>query len=210
VPRNVGAAAEAMLRTRGHAREMKRVFDRSAVPMVMVDQRRRYADANRPARLVFRLSLAEMRTYTVDDLTPPEELSDMEANWARMRTSGCVARTRAVVVPDGGRFDIVYWGLGNALPGIHLGVFAPARWPEDELSTVDDGGVMDQPFAPLTPREEEVLQLAAEGLSGPNIGEQLFVSPGTVKTHFQHIYDKLGVRDRAGAVARGLRLGVIY
>jgi DNA-binding CsgD family transcriptional regulator len=189
---------------------MKRVFDRSAVPMVMVDERRRYADANRPARLAFRLSLAEMRMYTVDDLTPSEELPDMEADWERMHDSGCVTRTRAVVGPDGGRFDIVAWGLGNALPGLHLGVFAPALWPEDELSVMGDGGAMDQPFAPLTPREEEVLQLAADGLSGPNIGERLFVSRGTVKTHLQHIYDKLGVRDRAGAVARGLRLALIY
>jgi DNA-binding CsgD family transcriptional regulator len=177
--------------------------------MVMVDQRRRYADANLPARLVFRLSLAEMRTYTVDDLTPPEELPELEANWERLVDSGCVARTRAVVGPDGGRFDIVYWGLGNALPGLHLGVFAPAHWPEDELSIVDNGEVIHHQFAPLTPREAEVLQLAADGLSGPNIGERLFVSPGTVKTHFSNIYDKLGVGDRAAAVARGLRIGFI-
>jgi DNA-binding CsgD family transcriptional regulator len=209
VPRSVGAAAEAVLRTRGQARETKRVFDRSAVPMVMVDERRRYADANRPARLIFRLSLAEMRTYTVDDLTPPEELPDMEANWARMRDSRCVARTRAVVGPDGSRFDIVYWGLGNALPGLHLGIFAPAHWPEDELSIVDNGEVIHQPRAPLSPREEEVLQLAAEGLSGPSIAERLSLSPATVKTHFENIYDKLGVGDRAAAVASGLRIGFI-
>jgi DNA-binding CsgD family transcriptional regulator len=188
---------------------MKRVFDRSAVPMVMVDGRRRYDDANRAARLTFRLSLAEMRGYTVDDLTPPEELPNLEANWARLRDSGCVAGTTEIAAPDGSRFDIVYWGLSNALPGLHLGAFAPARWPEDELSILDHGQAVDPPPAPLTPREEEVLQLAAEGLSGPNIGERLFVSRGTVKTHFQNIYDKLGVRDRAGAVARGLRLGLI-
>src|SRR5882762_9096021 len=93
VPRSVGAAAEAVLRTRGQTREMKRVFDRSIVPMVMVDGQRRYDDANRPARLTFRLSLAEMRGYTVDDLTPPEELSNLEANWARLLDSGCVAGT---------------------------------------------------------------------------------------------------------------------
>jgi PAS domain S-box-containing protein len=63
---------------------------------------------------------------------------------------------------------------------------------------------------PLTDREVEVLQLAAEGLSGPEIAERLFVSPGTVKTHFEHIYDKLGVGDRAGAVAYALRIGLIH
>jgi PAS domain S-box-containing protein len=62
---------------------------------------------------------------------------------------------------------------------------------------------------PLTDREIEVLRLAAEGDSGPQIGAQLFVSPATVKTHFEHIYEKLGVSDRASAVAQSLRLGLI-
>jgi DNA-binding CsgD family transcriptional regulator len=62
---------------------------------------------------------------------------------------------------------------------------------------------------PLTPREIEVLALAAEGLSGPGIAEQLVLSPATVKTHFQHIYEKLGVGDRAAAVAQALRTGLI-
>jgi DNA-binding CsgD family transcriptional regulator len=61
----------------------------------------------------------------------------------------------------------------------------------------------------LTARETEVLQLAAHGVSGPEIAELLVLSPATVKTHFEHIYPKLGVGDRAGAVAAALRLGLI-
>jgi ATP/maltotriose-dependent transcriptional regulator MalT len=61
---------------------------------------------------------------------------------------------------------------------------------------------------PLTEREIEVLSLAAEGLSGPGIAEHLFLSPATVKTHFEHIYEKLGVGDRAAAVAQALRTGL--
>jgi DNA-binding CsgD family transcriptional regulator len=61
----------------------------------------------------------------------------------------------------------------------------------------------------LSPRELEVLRLAAEGRSGPAIARQLVVSPSTVKTHFEHVYEKLGVGDRAGAVAYALRAGVI-
>jgi DNA-binding CsgD family transcriptional regulator len=63
--------------------------------------------------------------------------------------------------------------------------------------------------SPLTARELEVMQLAADGLSGPEIAERLFVSPGTVKTHFQNVYAKLGVSERAGAVAKVLRQGLI-
>ena len=62
---------------------------------------------------------------------------------------------------------------------------------------------------PLTAREIEVLRLAAEGHRGPAIAEQLVLSPLTVKTHFQHIYEKLGVGDRAAAVAQALRTGLI-
>jgi DNA-binding CsgD family transcriptional regulator len=62
---------------------------------------------------------------------------------------------------------------------------------------------------PLSDRELEVLALAAEGCSGPQIAERLFLSPSTVKTHLEHIYEKLGVGDRASAVATALRTGLL-
>jgi DNA-binding CsgD family transcriptional regulator len=62
---------------------------------------------------------------------------------------------------------------------------------------------------PLSKREVEVMRLAASGLSGPQIAEHLVLSPSTIKTHFEHIYEKLGVSDRAAAVALALRTGVI-
>jgi two-component system nitrate/nitrite response regulator NarL len=62
---------------------------------------------------------------------------------------------------------------------------------------------------PLTPRERDVLQLAADDLSAPGIAQQLRLSPATVNTHFGHIYVKLDVNSRAGAVAKAMRLGLI-
>jgi PAS domain S-box-containing protein len=61
----------------------------------------------------------------------------------------------------------------------------------------------------LSARELEVLRLAANGNTGPQIAETLVVSPATVKTHFENIYEKLGVGDRAAAVAHALRTGLI-
>jgi len=52
----------------------------------------------------------------------------------------------------------------------------------------------------LTPREAEVLSLIARGLSNREIGAQLFVSEATVKTHVNHVFAKIGARDRAQAV----------
>jgi DNA-binding CsgD family transcriptional regulator len=64
-------------------------------------------------------------------------------------------------------------------------------------------------LSPLTARELEVLTLAAHGLTGRRIAQELEISPATVKTHFEHIFRKLGVSDRTAAVAQGLRGGLI-
>jgi DNA-binding NarL/FixJ family response regulator len=61
----------------------------------------------------------------------------------------------------------------------------------------------------LSRRETEVLQLAAEGNPGPRIAERLHISVATVRTHFEHIYEKLEVSDRGTAVATALREGLI-
>jgi DNA-binding NarL/FixJ family response regulator len=68
-------------------------------------------------------------------------------------------------------------------------------------------GELEAPL--LTPRQLEVLQLAAAGLPVRESAERLFVSPATVKTHLENIYTKLGVSDKASAVAKGLRMGLI-
>jgi DNA-binding CsgD family transcriptional regulator len=64
-------------------------------------------------------------------------------------------------------------------------------------------------LTPLSVREVEVLSSAARGLSVCGIAETLTISPATVKTHLEHIYRKLGVRDRTAAVANALRAGFI-
>jgi len=61
----------------------------------------------------------------------------------------------------------------------------------------------------LSEREMEVLQLLADGLSNKEIGERLFISLQTVKTHITHIFEKLGVSDRTEAVAAALRRGLV-
>jgi two-component system nitrate/nitrite response regulator NarL len=61
----------------------------------------------------------------------------------------------------------------------------------------------------LSPRELEVLRLTAAGSSAPAIGRQLHLSPETVKTHLKNVYEKLGVSDRAAAVAEGMRRGLV-
>lgn len=60
----------------------------------------------------------------------------------------------------------------------------------------------------LSDRELQVLQLVADGASNREAAKRLFISEASIKTHLQHIYDKLGVRDRAAAVGEAYRRGL--
>lgn len=61
----------------------------------------------------------------------------------------------------------------------------------------------------VTQREEEILQLIADGLSTPEIAERLYISQKTVKNHLASIYDKLDARDRTQAVLTAVRMGIV-
>ena len=62
----------------------------------------------------------------------------------------------------------------------------------------------------ITRREEEVLQLIADGCSTPEVAGQLFISQKTVKNHLASIYQKLDARDRTQAVLQAVRMGIIH
>ena len=61
----------------------------------------------------------------------------------------------------------------------------------------------------LTDREREILGMIASGKSLPEIAKELYLGVTTVKTHVQHLYEKLGVSDRAAAVAAAMRRGLL-
>jgi len=57
----------------------------------------------------------------------------------------------------------------------------------------------------LTPRELEMVRFIADGVSVPDISRRIHLSPATVRTHIQKLYEKLGVSDRGAAVAEAMR-----
>lgn len=61
----------------------------------------------------------------------------------------------------------------------------------------------------LSPREEELLQYIADGLSTAEVAEQMCISPKTVKNHLASIYEKLDARDRTQAVLMAVRMGIV-
>lgn len=107
----------------------------------------------------------------------------------------------------------------------YLSKDSPAQTVCETVATVADGGTVLPPEvhagiaqeirlrsaerAALTGREQEILRLASEGCSAPEMARRMNLSTGTVKTHLQSVYRKLGVSDRAAAVAEGLRSGLL-
>jgi two-component system nitrate/nitrite response regulator NarL len=61
----------------------------------------------------------------------------------------------------------------------------------------------------LSERERQILGLVADGLTAPQMARRLHLSVGTVKTHLLHVYEKLGVCERAAAVAEAMRRGLL-
>lgn len=68
---------------------------------------------------------------------------------------------------------------------------------------------MLQPSVRLTPREGEILQQLAEGVSVAVLAQRLYISQSTAKTHMSKLYDKLGAQNRTQAIMAAMRLGLV-
>lgn len=69
--------------------------------------------------------------------------------------------------------------------------------------------VRDPGAGALSPRELQILELVAKGLTNREIGARLYISEATVKTHMIHVFSKLGVEDRTHAVSEAVTRGII-
>jgi DNA-binding NarL/FixJ family response regulator len=78
----------------------------------------------------------------------------------------------------------------------------------DEVRKLEPSNGTDSDRA-VTKREEEVLQLIADGCSTSEVAQQLYISQKTVKNHLASIYQKLDARDRTQAVLRAVRMGIV-
>ena len=87
-----------------------------------------------------------------------------------------------------------------------LGIYVGLRWTLPRTFVANEKSARD---IGLTPREHEILGLIAQGLSNREIGNALFVSENTVKTHSSRIFEKMQVKRRVQAVQRGRELGLI-
>lgn len=88
-------------------------------------------------------------------------------------------------------------------------VAAGQVWVPPALQTEIAAHLRDPSFEPLTRREREIVRHVARGLRNAEVGEQLGVTEGTVKTHLNNVFQKLGVRDRVELTLYAVRTGLI-
>jgi len=119
------------------------------------------------------------------------------------------AGARGVLYRDAGprRLVAALEAVARGLVVLDADLAAPLLRPQDVGAA--SPGELDEPVEPLTPREVEVLQLLAEGLSNKRIGSRLGISEHTAKFHVNAILGKLGAQGRTEAVVRAARLGLI-
>jgi PAS domain S-box-containing protein len=183
--------------------------EQSLLPMLVVDDKRRYVDANRAACLLLRLSRERVLELTVDDLTPAEDHADMEALWSELLRTGTQSGPFELATPDGMRISVDYSATAHVAPGRHLGVLSlPMIDPSSVRPILEDPEQLE-PHAPLSDREREVLARVAMGETGETIGNVLSISTATVETHVRHCLAKLGAKNRPHAIALGLQRGEI-
>jgi two-component system nitrate/nitrite response regulator NarL len=164
--------------------------------------------ALRPQVAIVDLQLPDIDGATVIDIVRRERLPTQVLVLSARTDSGviyrCIELGAAGYLPklsagDDIRAAVAAVARGESVvpPALQAGLASEIR-----LRRSDDRPV-------LTPRELDIVRLAADGHSNAEIGLRLHVSTATVKTHLQHIFEKLEVSDRSAAVAQALRRGLL-
>ena len=195
---------------------LRTAFNRSRHPMLIADDQRRLITGNAGAYQLLEISQEEIPWRRMDDFTHPNERAKLDRHWQEFLSTGAVEGWYPLYLPDRGPLPIEFSGTAHVLPGRHLALFvaADARPVEQAESTLAreaawEAVVAEDERSKLTQREREVMTLVAAGLTSGDMGERLFLSTETVKSHVQNAMGKLGSHTRAHAVAIALMTGQI-
>jgi PAS domain S-box-containing protein len=200
--RNAAGPHRSALRLDTPEHQLQVIYRTSFDAFLVFDDERRLVRANEPAAALLGAPLESVLTRRLEHFTPEEHWPALQRFWVDLERQGSRHGSHELLREDGSRTTIEFQATWDFGPGQHL-MAAHETGPRRNPAARARRGQPEK--GTLTPREREVLQLAADGRSPPEIARILAVSPGTVKTHFQHIYKKLGAHDRASAVAQCLR-----
>ena len=174
--------------------EADHTFEGSLNPTLLLDDERRYVDANEAACSFLGLTRDQILQRKLDDFLVPEVRSTLTERWPEYLAKGRYAGFFELAMPDGSVRKTMYSSIANVTPGRHLTVYLL-----DEATP--DGDESGRTSPALSPRQREVIELVAEGLTSTQIADRLGVSPETVRTHLRNARLKLGASTKAQAVA---------
>lgn len=184
---------------RSRAASFNAVFDNALEPILLVDDGWRFAEANDAAEALFARRRDDLVGASVTDFLDPSSVPAWEEAWRRLLAEGQAhGRVRLLTRGGGAAATLDFWASTYYVLDRHVLLFRAS-------------GAQLPPSDPvLTPREREVFQLLAEGLTAPAIADRLFLSPATVRTHVQNGIAKLGAKTRIEAIAIALSTGEIH
>ena len=168
---------------------------RSPIAMLLADDERRYVDVNEAACTLLGLSREELLEAGVEAITPVALRGRVPALWDRFLSQGTMQGVYELTDASGRVIRITYVAIARVLPGRHLSCLLTGQ-PAEAAGA-------------LSPRERDVVSLAAQGLTSVAVAEALSLSRATVETHFRNAVRRLGARNRAHAIALALTRGEI-
>ena len=183
--------------TESDERRFAALFEAAPDAIFLADDQRRYVDANPAALALIGVSREELPNMRVDDLASPAVRPAVPEMWAKFIQDGWLDGGFELETARGPK-TFVFRARANFQPGLHLSILRERRV----------GARLNGERA-LTPRQAEVMRLLALGLQGPQIAEELVISPETVRTHIDNAIRMLGARTRVQAIAEALTRGEI-
>lgn len=182
------------------------LVDSLVVPASLHDVEGRFLHMNAAAELASGISNAQMVGRHYLDLLPPEAREHVEAQFRRAVEHGEPTDFETVFVDGAGhlrgvRAQHLPLRSGDEVVGVLILAFDVHRLPPETIGA--------QPMPRLTPRQHEVLDLLASGLSTSEIANELTLSTETVRNHLRSVFRELHAHTRPEAIAAARRLGLL-
>jgi PAS domain S-box-containing protein len=182
------------------------LVDSLVVPASLHDVEGRFVHMNAAAERASGSSNAQLLGRHFTEPLPPEAREAVEAHFRRAVEHGEPTDFETVFIDAGGnlrgvRAQHLPLRRGDEIVGVLILAF-DARRPSSELTVLP-------PQPRLTPRQREILDLIASGVSTSEIAERLTLSTETVRNHVRSVFRELGVHSRPEAIAAARRLGLL-
>jgi len=182
------------------------VVDRLVVPASLHDVDGRFVHMNAAAERASGNSNAELLGHRFTEPLHPEARENVEAQFRRAVELGVPTDFETVFVDASGRLRGVRaqhlpLRSDDAIVGVLILAFEVRQPPSEHVSL--------EPRPRLTPRQREILELIASGLSTAEVADELTLSPETVRNHLRSVFRELRAHTRVEAIVAAQRLGLL-